>query len=632
MERTAAQPAHYHIEAPYLPQTQYEPQMQYRAVVDRQGQHIVPEDRPGTWAQFSEQNAAALEVLRTDAPMHRRTDAELAVGYLSTGLSRDRTRPLADHLQAPRHQPTDQGGYPAFEPAPEMGHPQQHQQVYYTPDAPDTQPPVHHPGPPQTHGERAPQHGVHAEQAPEQGPEPSGWGQAGVFPFNGGWDVVAAQQGQQARPRQQRWRRRRPSTHKGEPGTVIPNIPTIAPPDQRDFASPDVLVCACMCMKGTTVELADPSNTRLASFSTVSSRYGHEPGADDRIDPRTDDPTAQWPAGRKDMPALQSCMRGTGAAGTYSVGPLATAYPATGYSAGYTDVGASVARGDAQFAGQRQAAQESQTGTSYMAPTRPSTVRTDDPTAHRPPQTAQAQTAHVQTDRQRTEQAAGRKDMHALQSYMRVTGAAGAYSAGPLATAYPATGYTAGYTGVGASVARGDAQFAGERQAAQDSQTGTLYMASTRPSPARTDDLTAHRAPQTAQAQTAQVQTDRQRTGQAAGRKDMHALQSYMRVTGAAGAYSAGPLATAYPATGYTAGYTGVGASVARGDAQFAGQRQAAQESQTGTLYMASTRPSTARTDDLTAHRPPQTAQTQTAQVQTDGNGLDRPPSLRLRQ
>ena len=330
--------------------------------------------------------------------------------------------------------------------------------------------------------------------------------------------MVAAQQGQQARPRQQRWRRRRPRTHKGELGTVIPNIPTIAPPDQWDSASPDVLVCACMCMKGTTMELADPSNTRLASFSTVSCRYGHEPGAYDRVDPRTDDPTAQWPAGRKDMPALQSCMRGTGAAGTYSVGPLATAYPATGYSAGYTDVGASVARGDAQFAGQRQAAQDSQTGTSYMASTRPSTARTDDPTAHRPPQTAQAQTAQVQTDRQRTGQAAGRKDMHALQSYMQVTGAAGAYSAGPLATPYPATGYTAGYTGVDASVARGargDAQFAGERQAAQDSQTRTLYMASTRPSTARTDDLTSHRPPQTAQAQTAQVQTDGQRTGHA---------------------------------------------------------------------------------------------------------------------
>ena len=50
-------------------------------------------------------------------------------------------------------------------------------------------------------------HGVHEEQAPEQGPEPSGWGQAGVFPFTGGWDVVAGQQGQHARPRQQRYDR-----------------------------------------------------------------------------------------------------------------------------------------------------------------------------------------------------------------------------------------------------------------------------------------------------------------------------------------------------------------------------------------------------------------------------------------
>ena len=81
------------------------------------------------------------------------------------------------------------------------------------------------------------------------------------------------------------------------------------------------------------------------------------------------------------------------------------------------------------------------------------------------------------------------------------------------------------------------------------------------------------------------------------------------------GAYSAGPLATAYPATVYT----GVGALVAPGDAQFADQRQAAQDNQTGTSYMASNRPS-ARTDEPTATRPPQTAQTQAAQVPTDGH------------
>ena len=244
---------------------------------------------------------------KSSAPMHRRTDADPAVGYPSTWLSRDRARPLADYPHTPRHQQTDQGGYPAFEPAPEMRHPQQHQQVYYTPDAPHLQPPVHQPEPPQAHGERAPQHGSHAEQAPEQGPELFGWGQAGVFPFTGGWGVVAAQQGQQARPRQQRWRRRRPRTHKGELGTVVPNIFTIAPPDQRDAASPDVLreVCACMCMKGTTEELVNLHSPRLTSFSTVSSRYRHEPGADDCVhDPRMDDPTAQWPAGRKDMPAV----------------------------------------------------------------------------------------------------------------------------------------------------------------------------------------------------------------------------------------------------------------------------------------------------------------------------------------
>ena len=98
---------------------------------------------------------------------------------------------------------------------------------------------------------------------------------------------------------------------------------------------------------------------------------------------------------------------------------------------------------------------------------------------------------------------------------MRVTGAAGAYSAGPLATAYPATGYTAGYTCVGASVAHGDAQLSDQGQAAQNSQTGTSYTASTRPSMARTDEPTAHRPPQTAQAQAVQVPTDVQRTGRA---------------------------------------------------------------------------------------------------------------------
>ena len=105
------------------------------------------------------------------------------------------------------------------------------------------------------------------------------------------------------------------------------------------------------------------------------------------------------------MPALQSCMRVTGAAGAYSARPLATACPATGYTAGYTGVGASVARSDAQFVDQRQAAQDTQTGTSYMASTRPSTARADKPTAHRPPQTAQAQAAQVPTDGQRTGQA-----------------------------------------------------------------------------------------------------------------------------------------------------------------------------------------------------------------------------------
>ena len=43
MEHTAAQPV-YHSEPLYVPQTQHEPQVPYRAVVDRHGQHILPED------------------------------------------------------------------------------------------------------------------------------------------------------------------------------------------------------------------------------------------------------------------------------------------------------------------------------------------------------------------------------------------------------------------------------------------------------------------------------------------------------------------------------------------------------------------------------------------------------------
>ena len=130
---------------------------------------------------------------------------------------------------------------------------------------------------------------------------------------------MAAQQGQQARPPQQRWKRRRPRTHKAEQGMVIPNIPTIAAPDQRDSASPDVLreVRACMCMNGTTRELVTLTNPCLTSFSTVS-RYWCESRADDRVDDprRTDDTTAAGlrVAGRKDTPTKacprpHSCLR-----------------------------------------------------------------------------------------------------------------------------------------------------------------------------------------------------------------------------------------------------------------------------------------------------------------------------------
>ena len=86
MEHTAAELA-YHSEPLCVPQMQHEPHVQYGAVVDRHGQHRLPEDRPGTWARFSEQNAAALEIMRTDPPMQRRTDTEPAVGYLDMWLS-----------------------------------------------------------------------------------------------------------------------------------------------------------------------------------------------------------------------------------------------------------------------------------------------------------------------------------------------------------------------------------------------------------------------------------------------------------------------------------------------------------------------------------------------------------------
>ena len=468
MEHTAAQPV-YHSEPLYVPQTQHEPQVQFRAVVDRHGQHILPEDSSGTWARFSEQNAAALEILRTDPPMQRRTDAEPATGYLDMWLSRDRTRPLADP-HAPRQQPTDRAAYPFPEPAPQAGHPQQHQQVYYTPDAPD-QHPVHQPGPPQIHGERAPWHDAHAEEAPAQGPEPSGLGQSGVFPFTGGWDVVAAQQEQQAPPRQPRGRRRRPRTHKGELGTVIPNIPTIPPPDQRDTASPDVLVCAYICMRGTAGDCGYPPNTCLAPFSTVNGRNG-QPGTD-RVDRTV---TARWQVGRKDF-TPQTCALMNGAAGAHSAGALATAYPAAVYLPGYTGVGAFFAPGDARCADQQRTAQDSQTGMSYMAPTRPST-------------------AQGQTERQRAAKATGHVSVPACRPCVWMVGATGTYPAGPLATAYsPAL-----HTGVGALDAPGDAQSADQRRVAHDNQTGTSYMASNRPS---------------TRGDAAQVPADRHRTGQA---------------------------------------------------------------------------------------------------------------------
>ena len=282
---------------------------------------------------------------------------------------------------------------------------------------------------------------------------------------------MAAQQAQQAPPRQPRGRRRRPRTHKGELGTVIPNIPTIPPPDQRDTASPDVLVCAYICMRGTAGDCGYLPNTCLAPFSTVNSGNG-QPGTD-RVDRTV---TARWQVGRKDF-APQACTLMTGAAGTHSAGTLAIAYQAAVYLSGYTGVGAFFATGDARRADQQRTAQDGQTGMSYMAPTRPSTAR-------------------GQTDRQRAAKATGRVNVPACRPCVGMAGATGTYPAGPLATAYsPAL-----HTGVGALDAPGDAQSADQRQAVHANQTGMSYMAPNRPS---------------VRGGAAQVLTDGHRTGQA---------------------------------------------------------------------------------------------------------------------
>ena len=272
-------------------------------------------------------------------------------------------------------------------------------------------------------------------------------------------------------PRQPRGRRRRPRTHKGELGTVIPNIPTIPAPDQRDTASPDVLVCAYICMRGTAGDCGYLPNTRLAPFSTVNSRNG-QPGTD-RVDRTV---TAQWQVGRKDY-TTQTCTLMNGAAGTHSAGTLATAYPAAVYLPGYTGVGAFFAPGDARCTGQQRTAHDSQTGMSYMAPTRPST-------------------AQSQRDRQRAAKATGHVSVPACRPCVWMAGATGAYLAGPLATAYsPAL-----HTGAGALEAPGDAQSADQRRAAHDNQTGMIYIASNRPS---------------ARGDATQVLADGHRTGQA---------------------------------------------------------------------------------------------------------------------
>ena len=80
------------------------------------------------WGQFSQQNAAALEVLRTEA------STDTYDNYLSTWLSRDRALLPAEYPQGPRpwsqqpqprpiqHQHMYQGGYPACDTAQPLRH------------------------------------------------------------------------------------------------------------------------------------------------------------------------------------------------------------------------------------------------------------------------------------------------------------------------------------------------------------------------------------------------------------------------------------------------------------------------------------------------------------------------------
>ena len=65
--------------------------------MDEYGQHVVPGPEVGTgiWAQFSQQNAAALEVVFTEACTHTHES------HLSTWLSRDKALPPAEYPQHP---------------------------------------------------------------------------------------------------------------------------------------------------------------------------------------------------------------------------------------------------------------------------------------------------------------------------------------------------------------------------------------------------------------------------------------------------------------------------------------------------------------------------------------------------
>ena len=165
--------------------------------------------------------------------------------------------------------------------------------MFHTPNAPGFHPSPRHYNLPQWRSEymehelpeQAHRQGDQRHQEQPQHHDMGTWGHSGVFFYTGGWDVsttqtapaVGARWEQQERQSQQpRWtyktKKRRSRSHKGELGTMIPNIPTIAPLDQHT-ASRDLLreIFACVCMEWMTCGLWPTSFSYHAKlFATVN--------------------------------------------------------------------------------------------------------------------------------------------------------------------------------------------------------------------------------------------------------------------------------------------------------------------------------------------------------------------------